>query len=196
MAPTVDKAKKRQAIALSCLPLILEHNISDIPISKLAQAANIGKGTIYEYFTCKEDIVVELMYILQEQYMQDVLVRIEKQATFKEKLKTFFLSLYEDKYEHYRLVLKIFIGISYYKTNSELIAFQERWYEKNTEHLQTILENAIHTEKLKSKSSHLINGILNTYVGFLLSSLSKECCEIQKEVNEYIDTLFEFICEH
>lgn len=196
MAPTVDKVKKRQAIALSCLPLILKQNIADIPISKLALTANVGKGTIYEYFNCKEDIVVELMYILQEQYMKDVHKRIEKQTTFKEKLKTFFNTLYEKKYEQYRFILKIFIGISYYKTNSELIAFQERWYKKNTEHLQTILDNAIHTEKLKSKSSHLINGILNTFVGFLLSSLSKECCEIQKEVNEYIDTLFEFICEH
>ena len=47
MAIVVDKEKKRSDIASACKDLLLEHGISNLTISQIAQTAGVGKGTIY-----------------------------------------------------------------------------------------------------------------------------------------------------
>ena len=59
MAIIVNKEEKRRAIALACSELLLEHGINDLTISQIAETAGVGKGTIYEYFENKEDIVFD-----------------------------------------------------------------------------------------------------------------------------------------
>ncbi len=61
MAIIVNKEKKRRNIALSCRELLLDHGINSLTISQIAQTAGVGKGTIYEYFENKEDIVFEII---------------------------------------------------------------------------------------------------------------------------------------
>ena len=67
MAKIVDKIQKRKDIALACKSLFVEKSIQDLTISKIAQTAGIGKGSLYDYFENKEDIVFELIEILIEQ---------------------------------------------------------------------------------------------------------------------------------
>ena len=68
MAIIVDKEQKKKDIALGTKALILEHGISNLTISQIAKAANIGKGTVYEYFKNKDEIVFELVEILMDEH--------------------------------------------------------------------------------------------------------------------------------
>ena len=62
MAPkVVDKEQRRKDIALACLDLIHEVGIKKLTVAQVAQTAGIGKGTIYEYFENKDDIVFEII---------------------------------------------------------------------------------------------------------------------------------------
>ena len=61
MAIIVDKEKKRTDIACSCKELLLEYGIKNLTISQIAKTAGVGKGTVYEYFENKEDIVFEII---------------------------------------------------------------------------------------------------------------------------------------
>jgi len=52
---------KRQLITLSYMELLNEKgSINDVPIREVAVKANIGKGTIYEYFKSKEEILYSI----------------------------------------------------------------------------------------------------------------------------------------
>ena len=54
----VDKEQRKQEIALVALDLFAEKGIEAASISEVAKAAGIGKGTVYEYFASKEELIV------------------------------------------------------------------------------------------------------------------------------------------
>ena len=62
MAIIVNKEEKRRTIALASKNLLLEHGIKNITISKIAECAGVGKGTIYEYFSNKEGLYKFALY--------------------------------------------------------------------------------------------------------------------------------------
>jgi len=90
MAIIVDKEQKRIDIALSCKDLFVAKGIKNITISQIAQEARVGKGTIYDYFKNKEDIVFEIVNILMAQFNATKEQRINEAASTKAKIKIFF----------------------------------------------------------------------------------------------------------
>jgi len=99
MAKIVDKKQKRKEIALSCKDTLLKKGFKNITVSELAKAANIGKGTIYEYFENKEDIVFEIIKIYIEEYNKNLLERINSVNDTLEKLFIFFEFFYKESDE-------------------------------------------------------------------------------------------------
>lgn len=57
MPKIVDKKEKRAEIARIALGLFAEHGLESTSISQVAQAAGMGKGTIYEYFDSKTELI-------------------------------------------------------------------------------------------------------------------------------------------
>ncbi|WP_434658776.1 TetR/AcrR family transcriptional regulator [Sulfurimonas sp. NW9] len=68
LAIIVDKEQKKKDIALGTKALILKDGINNITIAQIAKAANIGKGTVYEYFKNKDEVVFELVEILMQEH--------------------------------------------------------------------------------------------------------------------------------
>ena len=82
----MNKLEKRKQIARSCCNLFLKYGFNNISVNSLAKNAGIAKGTIYEYFSSKEDIILELMCCLQEEYDKKVLSKIKSSNPKKENL--------------------------------------------------------------------------------------------------------------
>jgi AcrR family transcriptional regulator len=59
------KAAIRERIVTTGVALFSQHGIADVTVEQIAEAADIGKGTIYNYFQTKEDIVVAFMLALE-----------------------------------------------------------------------------------------------------------------------------------
>lgn len=51
----------RSQIVSTAIDLFSRHGIDGVTVDQIAEAADIGKGTIYNYFQAKEDIVVSFM---------------------------------------------------------------------------------------------------------------------------------------
>ncbi len=58
MPKVVDKKKKSEDIALAALALFAQRGFSSTSVEQIAEAVEIGKSTIYEYFKTKDDIFV------------------------------------------------------------------------------------------------------------------------------------------
>ena len=54
----VDKKARRAEIARIALDVFAEHGL-DVPIERIAKAAKIGKGTIYQYYRSKNELIVD-----------------------------------------------------------------------------------------------------------------------------------------
>ena len=49
---------KKEAIIAAALELLVEKGVHNTPMSEIAKAAGTGMGTIYNHFSCKEEIII------------------------------------------------------------------------------------------------------------------------------------------
>lgn len=59
------KTTARAKIISTAIDLFSKHGISNVTVEQIAEAADIGKGTIYNYFDTKEAVVVAFMVDLE-----------------------------------------------------------------------------------------------------------------------------------
>ena len=64
------RAEKRELIMKSALKLFAEKGFAATSISDIAQAANISKGLLYNYFASKEEVLKSIWDGLSEEFMQ------------------------------------------------------------------------------------------------------------------------------
>jgi AcrR family transcriptional regulator len=60
-------AALRAQIISTAIELFSRHGIADVTVDHIADVADIGKGTIYNYFQAKEDILVAYMVDIERQ---------------------------------------------------------------------------------------------------------------------------------
>src|SRR5262249_26512029 len=59
------KSAARSQILSTAIDLFTSRGLNGVTIDEIAAAADVGKGTIYNYFTTKEDMVVAFMADLE-----------------------------------------------------------------------------------------------------------------------------------
>mgnify|MGYP001815073911 CR=1 FL=1 len=183
----VNKEEKRRNIALSCRELLLEHGINSLTISQIAKTAGVGKGTIYEYFENKEDIVFEIITTFIIEHEKKLLELVEASITTKEKLFYFFYMLFENEMARRQLkVYKEFLAISLTNEPDEMLMFSEQCREKFHMILRQILESGkttgeIAEERRISESSLMLFG-----TGLVVDS-RMESCDVTNEINLFLE---------
>ncbi len=194
MAIIVDKVQKRRDIALSCKKLFISHRIHDITISQLAKTAGVGKGTMYDYFKNKEDIVFEIVTIMMKAHNEKKEQALADVHSTKEKIKIFFNFFYSKEDEELRTLYKEFISISLVHANEEMIDFQTICFESYHQWFEQILQEGIDKGEIIPSAIGFTNGLFATAEGLFIASVAtKAIDDVQKEIDLYIDTLFELI---
>jgi len=196
MAIIVDKVQKRKNIALSCQNLFMQKDINNVTISEIAKTAGIGKGTVYEYFKNKEDIVFEIINILTLEHDVKKQKMIKEQKTPKDKTKAFFSFFYSEDNDDVvlRHFYKEFISISLVNENSEMFAYQSECFKKYRNWLEEIIQEGIDNNEIIKESKNLINGMFAVGNGMFISSSSTNIItDLQKDISDYFDELFKLI---
>lgn len=76
MPKIVDKPLKRAEIARHAMELFAQYGFEDTPIRKITAHAGIGKGTFYDYFKDKEDILLEIVHLMFTDWTELMLAKI------------------------------------------------------------------------------------------------------------------------
>jgi len=191
MAIIVDKNEKRKSIALSCKNLIINEYIKDITIAKLAKEAKIAKGSFYDYFKNKEDLVFAIVTIMMEEYNQNTQKKLLKAKNIKERLKLFSEFFYSSQDKDLRKIYKEFVAISLTTSNEQIITFQTNCYNIYYQWLKQIINDAIKDGELKSETIYLVDGLFATVKGLYISSHTTNALPNLKEaIDNYIDTIY------
>ena len=113
------KTEVRGRIISAAVELFAAEGFDAITVDRIAAAADVGKGTVYNYFAAKDDIVVSFM-AETEQNVQAMATRL---ATSHEPLATilaaFVLSQFRAKRRHHGFV-RVFLARMFGQTNEFL----------------------------------------------------------------------------
>ena len=194
MAIKVDKAQKRRDIAVACTELLLEKGIKNLTITELAKTAGIGKGTVYDYFSNKEEIVFEIIRSFIEQHHQNLLSQSDKKTSAKQKILYLFdFFLEENKpYEKHLDVFREYISVTLSSKVSPMIEFNRECSGFIRHILEDIIEEGIEKGEISEVSRNLIDGIIRAERGYMVVAWA-EGRDLKQEFKEFLDTLFALI---
>ena len=196
MAPkVVDKEQRRKEIAMACIDLIYEVGIKNLTVAQVAQVAGIGKGTIYEYFENKDDIVFEIMNIHIEENHKQFLETIKTIETTKEKIFLCFKFVLDDSAEN----LKHFNGYKEYLSivlsdeNDVMCEFNGSCKEFFNFQLRKIIQEGIDKNELIPQSISLAEGLLVFEKGLALLKMSEKNFDAKNIGESFLNNLWELI---
>lgn len=81
---------KREQILTAAMKLFIERGIQATPMSAIAKAANTGMGTIYNYFSTKEELINGIYLFIKKSEIEE----IEMSVNSNDSLKSRFLGYY------------------------------------------------------------------------------------------------------
>lgn len=194
MAIIVDKEQKRKDIALSCKELIFENGINNLTVSQMAKTAGVGKGTIYDYFKNKEDVVFEIVNIMMLEYNENKQQRLSSKTLTRDKVKEFANFFYDDEHKELRSIYKEFISISLMNLSEEMIEFQSECATSYLNWFESIIKEGIEKGELKEGSEIFARGLFVMAEGmFITNAVTNTIDDLESEINKFTDSLFDLI---
>lgn len=191
----VNKEEKRKTIAFACKDLFInESNFNNITIAKIATTAGIAKGSLYDYFKNKEDIIFEIASNMMEKRNAKKRERLTNTSSTKEKVKLFFDFFYAEEDKELREIYKSFISIALISHNEDIKTFQTKCSNDYYQWVLAITKEGIEKNEIIPNSTKFIKGLFDMAEGMFISSISTYTIEnLEKEINDYIDNLFDLI---
>jgi TetR/AcrR family fatty acid metabolism transcriptional regulator len=91
----VDKEAKRKQILVAALTVFTRKGIHDFRMIEIAEAANVGKGTLYEYFPSKDDLIVGCFSLFMSRFNDHVATQLSDVTDPVEKIKKLISATFE-----------------------------------------------------------------------------------------------------
>ncbi|TLP40792.1 TetR/AcrR family transcriptional regulator [Arcobacter arenosus] len=191
----INKEEKRREVALSCRELIYEVGMKNLTVAQVAKAAGIGKGTIYEYFENKDDIIFQIINIHIEEHHRKFLKEVEKLTTIREKIELFFEFVLSDDPELVKKFngYKEFLSIVLSDDNLSMKEFNCNKNEFFRVELEKIFAEGIESGELKEESLDLADGILTYQKGLTIRKMSQANYDAKEDFEKFINTIFKLI---
>lgn len=92
----VQLLNKKEAIFESTLRLVKEHGFHGTPMSQIATQANVATGTIYHYFSSKDELILELFKYCRLRMSEDIF-KADKTTSYKDR----FFSIWNRLLQYY-----------------------------------------------------------------------------------------------
>lgn len=193
MAIIVNKEEKRRFIALASKDFLLDHGIKEITIAKIAKTAGVGKGTIYEYFSNKEDIVFEIISVFIAEHEKRLYELISEDTNTKEKIKTSLFLLYSNEYYQKQLLIyREFLAISLTSDEEEMMAFNRACRERFIAVLDCIMDEAISKGEVVAEAKIMVP-MLHTYSVGLVVETKTDGLDPQVLIDTFVHGFFTLI---
>jgi TetR/AcrR family transcriptional regulator, acrAB operon repressor len=194
LAIIVDKVQKRRDIALSCTDLLLEKGIKKLTVAEVAKRAGVAKGSIYDYFENKEDIVFEIIRSHIEKYQQEFESKIQPNATTREKLFLVFdfILSNDPEYEKQQNFYKEYVSIDLGGENTNMCSFNGECSNFFRDIIEPLIEEGIQKGELIEESRSMIRGLLALEKGFLFIKWTEKV-DVKDDLRNVLNTLFDLL---
>ena len=163
MPKVVDKKEKRGRILETAIKVFADHGVNNTKIADIAQAAGIGKGTVYEYFQSKDEIIAASFHY----FMQQVGEKIGRQWLHLkdplQKLEAFFLAwgeILSGEFLGYMEVIPDFWAGSIRREKTGPAFDLSRLYAEYRATLSSVLQDAVEAGGIKAVDTNITASVL------------------------------------
>ena len=192
MPKIVDREQKRKEIALSCKYLFIEKGFKDISVSQIAKTAKIGKGTVYEYFHNKDEVILEIIAHLSIELNVNLQNQLSQVFSVSDKLKI-FIRLFYGEGQGIQKLSKEFISILLTNPNPTIREGVDKLFIDKFKQLEAIIQEGIDNDEVKPSFITLSKSLFAIAGGFLVADVTTSfISNTQAEIDAYVDALFAF----
>ena len=102
----IRKQQKREKIINAAAELFSHKNYHEVMMDDVARLISVAKGTVYNYFTSKEDLYFSIMQVRMEKLISSLKEKIESEESSIDSLRSFTTHLYMFmmKYQNFFLI--------------------------------------------------------------------------------------------
>jgi len=163
MPKIIDKKEKRIKILEASIRVFAKKGLSNTRMTDIAEAADIGKGTIYEYFRSKDEILeASFRFFLEgvEKVFSKKLVEVSDPL---EKLSSYILAwagVLESEYMEYIEIILDFWAEGIRTKGNFAMADFPNYYDESRAVVQGILDECISMKKIRPVDSRIVASII------------------------------------
>ncbi|MGL5692785.1 MAG: TetR/AcrR family transcriptional regulator [Peptostreptococcaceae bacterium] len=168
-------------------------SLNNIKVSDIAKAAGIGKGTIYEYFKTKEEVIAKSICYKMNLGFANIVAKSDEEETFEEKCKKSFeeiMKFMSSNFHYFQVMI----------TNKEIQEIMGLGKEENNEIVELrnyvlslldptislgiqegIINSDLDTNYIKCVFISVCSGI-STIINFKFGKITQEDIVVQKDI--------------
>jgi TetR/AcrR family fatty acid metabolism transcriptional regulator len=193
MPKIVDKEEKKRAILSAAIKVFSEKGISDTRMIDIADYAGVGKGTLYEYFSSKEDIFEEGFLFWLNEMETEISKQILEVSDPRQKLRIFITTNVATFEENADLagIMFDFWAMGLRKDKDRQASLIKSIYENYIETLSQFIEEGIDEGRFRTVDSrNLASCIVGALDGILLQwIIFGENFPLEETVNTFVDVI-------
>lgn len=163
MPKIVDKEEKKTQILEASIKVLAEKGWNKTKISDIAEAADIGKGTVYEYFRSKDEVFAASFQYFMLQVENSVAERLSSIDDPLERLLAYFYSwadIFDSDYMDYlEIVLDFWAEGIRNKEGFSSVELMDFYYNNRTV-IESLLDECIAQDKIKSIDTKIVASII------------------------------------
>lgn len=195
----IDKAVKRREILQAALRVFAEKGFKNTKMADIAQTASIGKGTIYEYFRHKDEMLVAAFESVRQSGEHLTVQILERDISPLDKLREIFrglVRLYGDDLGQARVFFDFWVEGMQNQERPE-IDFKPI-YDEYRAIVNDLLHQAIRAGELRADiSEHTASIFIGVLEGLFLQCLvDPGVFVLEDTVDGVLDTLLRGILKH
>ncbi len=197
MAPKIiDREARRKEILMAAMKVSAAKGIKNVKIDEIAEAAGVGKGTIYEYFSSKEEIfgasIVEFLQHMEKIMAQKMFRAVTPQDKIRAMLHSWEEACKNEDNDLVALMIDVWAeGIR--RDNKELLKIfnMKKVYERYREMVSAILKEGINQGVFRQIDVITVAGLLlATFDGIMIQwLLDSENTDLKKTADVLYETL-------
>jgi len=196
----VDKKEKRKAILNAAMKVFARQGVSNTKIDDIALEAGIGKGTFYEYFKSKSEIISEAFQHLMEQIESEVAKKLYKIPDPVEKIRCLIITWIEVLEKSHIETMEIMLdfwaeGIRHKDYQKEVLFDLKKMYDEYRVFIAAMLVEGIRNKQIKNIDPGITASfILGALDGMMIQwFMDKSIFELSEAAETVCDIIFEGI---
>ncbi|MDH4158258.1 MAG: TetR/AcrR family transcriptional regulator [candidate division Zixibacteria bacterium] len=185
MSPKIiDKDKKREEIFRSAMKVFAQKGIHDFKMIDIAETAGVGKGTLYEYFSSKEQLVEGCFGILLEDFDAHMKSRLSDIVDPAEKMKQYistsfdFFRLEKDRLD---ILFDLYASGIPHSGGRPLFEGLTESYRRVKEYLASIVKEGVRQGVFRPVDANLVSAMLAALLDGILFHAAMGVTSIESE---------------
>ena len=169
----VDKEEKKNRIVLAAMKVFSEKGVKSSRMADIASQAEIGKGTIYEYFRNRDEILVESFYLMLGEMEGNLELALKDIENPEDRIALIFRAVFESMSQYPDDFMMLFVefwseGMRHRGEDDKRFLNLDAFYREFRQELADILDEGIQAGQFVAMDTTAVASVMIAILDGLL----------------------------